>query len=258
MLKGHCIPGVVTGKPIEVGGAVGRNEATGRGILFTVKNTLSRLSIPLKGLSVAIQGMGNVGGTSAKLLAEEGAKILAVSDVSGGLFNPEGLNIPDILSYVGSNREALLKDYSAPGVKHISNEELLKLDVTVLIPAALGNQINEKNVNDIQAKIIVEAANGPTTVEADHVLQEKKVLVVPDILANAGGVIVSYFEWVQNIQSLTWDKDMVNKKLKDIITTAFTAVWDITAEKKVSMRTGAYLIAVKKLVDSNNIRGIWP
>jgi glutamate dehydrogenase (NAD(P)+) len=202
--------------------------------------------------------MGNVGGISAKLLFEEGAKIVAVSDVSGGLFNPEGLNIPDILSFISANRGVLLKDYSAPGVKHISNGELLKLDVAMLIPAALENQINEKNAKDIRAKIIVEAANGPTTVEADHILQEKKVLVVPDILANAGGVIVSYFEWVQNIQSLTWNEATANKRLEDIITNAFTAVWDITEEKKVSMRTGAYLIAVKKLVDSNNIRGIWP
>lgn len=258
MLKGHCVPGVVTGKPIDLGGALGRSEATGRGVMFTVKNILERLGIPMQGTDVVIQGMGNVGSVSAKLLHAEGMKVVAVSDVSGGIYNPAGLNIPAILSYLSENRKNLLSGYEEPGMTRISNDELLTMKTTVLVPAALENQINGDNAEQIQAKLIVEAANGPTTAEADEILERRGITVVPDILTNAGGVVVSYFEWVQNIQSVSWTEEHVNEELKKIMDKAFHAVWEITREKQVTLRTGAYLIAVKRVVDAKKARGIWP
>lgn len=205
MLKGHCIHGVVTGKPLELGGALGRNDATGRGVMFTTHNILGKLDISAEGTTVAVQGAGNVGSVTAKLLYQSGMKVVAISDVSGGIYNPEGLDIPAILAYLAADRRNLLKDFNEEGTIHISNEELLELDVTVLIPAALENQINADNADKIKAKLIVEAANGPVASEADPVLAEKGILIVPDILANAGGVVVSYFEWVQNIQSVMFN-----------------------------------------------------
>lgn len=258
MLKGHCVQGVVTGKPIELGGALGRNAATGRGVMFTVKNILNKMNLPVRDTSVAIQGMGNVGGATARLLYQEGMKIVAVSDVSGGLYKEDGLNIPEIEQYLAGSRRNLLVDYQAEDVKHIGNEELLTSKVTLLIPAALENQINESNADRIQAKIIVEAANGPTVAEADKILSRKGIVLVPDILSNAGGVVVSYFEWVQNIQSISWTEATVNEKLKEIMDAAFQAVWEIGQEKQTDLRTAAYLIAVKRVVDAKKSRGIWP
>ena len=258
MLKGHCIHGVVTGKPLELGGALGRNEATGRGVMFTTLNILKKLGIPSEGTTVAVQGAGNVGSVSAKLLHEAGLKVVAISDVSGGIYNPDGLDIPAILSYLAADRRNLLKDFNENGTTHISNEELLELPVTVLVPAALENQINAGNAGKIQAKLIVEAANGPTTSDADEILAKRGIEVVPDILANAGGVVVSYFEWVQNIQSVSWTEDEVNKKLKDIMDAAFESVWDLTQEKHTTLRMGAYLIALKRVVDAKSARAIWP
>jgi glutamate dehydrogenase (NAD(P)+) len=258
MLKGHVVAGVVTGKPIEIGGALGRNEATGRGVMFTVQNIFKKLGIETKGTSVVIQGMGNVGSAAAKFLYEKGMKVIAVSDVSGGVYQKDGLDIAKITAFLEKDRKNLLSNYHEPEVTHISNQELLSLKTTLLIPAALENQINESNANDIQAKIIVEAANGPTTVEADAILNQKGVVIVPDILANAGGVVVSYFEWVQNIQSLSWTEMHVNGQLKEIMDRAFEAVWKIAQDKQVTLRTGAYLIAVKRVVDAKTARGIWP
>lgn len=258
MLKGHCVPGVVTGKPIDLGGALGRNEATGRGVMLTTKNILAKMGIPMEGTDVVIQGMGNVGSISAKLLYKEGMKVIAVSDVSGGIYNPEGLNIPAILEYLSQSRKNLLSGYEEPGMTRIDNAQLLTLKTTVLVPAALENQINGDNAEQIQAKLIVEAANGPTTSEADAILERRGITVVPDILTNAGGVVVSYFEWVQNIQSVSWTEEHVNEELKKIMDKAFNAVWDITQEKQVTLRTGAYLIAVKRVVDAKKARGIWP
>ena len=258
MLKGHCIHGVVTGKPLELGGALGRNEATGRGVMFTTLNILKKLGIPSEGTTVAVQGAGNVGSVSAKLLHEAGLKVVAISDVSGGIYNPDGLDIPAILSYLAADRRNLLKDFNEDGTTHISNKELLELPVTVLVPAALENQINAGNAKKIQAKLIVEAANGPTTSDADEILAKRGIEVVPDILANAGGVVVSYFEWVQNIQSVSWTEDEVNKKLKDIMDAAFESVWDLTQEKHTTLRMGAYLIALKRVVDAKSARAIWP
>lgn len=258
MLKGHCVHGVVTGKPIELGGALGRNEATGRGVMFTTKNILHKLKMEVEGTDVAIQGMGNVGSIAAKLLYEEGMKVVAVSDVSGGIYKKEGLNIPQILKYLGEERRNLLKDYEEEGIIRISNQELLELDVTVLVPAALENQINGSNADKIRAKIIIEAANGPIAAEADPILSEKNIIVVPDILSNAGGVVVSYFEWVQNIQSVSWTEEEVNGKLKQIMDSSFEAVYNIAKEKEVSLRTGAYLIAVDRVVKAKKARAIWP
>ncbi|MEJ8733813.1 MULTISPECIES: Glu/Leu/Phe/Val family dehydrogenase [Mediterraneibacter] len=258
MLKGHCVHGVVTGKPIELGGALGRNEATGRGVMFTTKNILHKLNVPVEGTSVAVQGMGNVGSITAKLLDKEGMKVVAVSDVSGGIYNKDGLNIPAIIDYLSKDRKNLLSGYEEPGMTRISNEELLELDVKVLVPAALENQINASNADRIRAEIIVEAANGPIASDADDTLNKKGITVVPDILANAGGVVVSYFEWVQNIQSVSWTEAEVNEKLKNIMDPAFEAVWDIAQNKNTTLRTGAYLIAVKRVVEAKKARAIWP
>ena len=258
MLKGHCIHGVVTGKPLELGGALGRNDATGRGVMFTTHNILGKLDISAEGTTVAVQGAGNFGSVTAKLLYQSGMKVVAISDVSGGIYNPEGLDIPAILAYLAADRRNLLKDFNEEGTIHISNEELLELDVTVLIPAALENQINADNADKIKAKLIVEAANGPVASEADPVLAEKGILIVPDILANAGGVVVSYFEWVQNIQSVSWTEDEVNKKLREIMDAAFASVWDLAQEKHTTLRMGAYLIALKRVVDAKSARAIWP
>ena len=258
MLKGHCVHGVVTGKPIELGGALGRNEATGRGVMFTTRNIMKKMGMEMKGTDVAVQGMGNVGSITAKLLHQEGMKVVAVSDVSGGVYKKDGLDIPAILAYLGKDRKNLLSGYEEEGMTRITNEELLELPVTVLVPAALENQINGSNADKIQAKLIVEAANGPTAAEADPILNDKGVVIVPDILSNAGGVVVSYFEWVQNIQSVSWTEEEVNAKLERIMNNSFDAVYNIAQEKKVPLRTGAYLIAVDRVVKAKKARAIWP
>lgn len=258
MLKGHCVHGVVTGKPIELGGALGRNEATGRGVMFTTRNIMKKMGMEMKGTDVAVQGMGNVGSITAKLLHQEGMKVVAVSDVSGGVYKKDGLDIPAILAYLGKDRKNLLSVYEEEGMTRITNEELLELPVTVLVPAALENQINGTNADKIQAKLIVEAANGPTAAEADPILNDKGVVIVPDILSNAGGVVVSYFEWVQNIQSVSWTEEEVNAKLERIMNNSFEAVYNIAQEKKVPLRTGAYLIAVDRVVKAKKARAIWP
>lgn len=245
-----------TGKPIGLGGILGRSEATGRGVMFTVRNLLGKMGVPMAGTTVAVQGMGNVGSVTAKLLHQEGMKVVGASDVSGAIVNPDGLNIPEILRFLDGGKR-LLGNYNANGVTHISNSDLLEMKVDVLIPAALENQINDKNANCIQAKYVVEAANGPTTLEADEILKKRGVVLVPDILANAGGVVVSYFEWVQNIQELCWTEDRVNEELKNIMDTAFEAVWNIAQEKGETLRIGAYLIAVKRVVDARLGRGVF-
>ena len=257
MLKGYAIPGVVTGKPIDIGGSLGRPEATGRGVTITTREILKKLNMPVEKTRVVVQGMGNVGSVSAKMLDELGAVVIGVSDVSGGIYKESGLDIPDIIRYL-SKRGNLLKDYEQSGVSHISNQELLALPTDVLIPAAMENQINEDNAANIKAKLIVEGANGPTTVEADKILGEKGIVVVPDILANAGGVVVSYFEWVQNIQSLMWDEDEISKAQAKILCKAIDAVYENHRDKNISLRTSAYMIALKKLVTAKKTRGIFP
>lgn len=255
-LKGENTLGIVTGKPIELGGSLGRGEATGRGVMLSTLNVLKAKNIEVSGASACVQGMGNVGSISAKLLHKAGIKILAVSDVSGGIYNPNGLDIPAILNFLQAKRGNLLKDYNAEGLQRISNQELFEIECTVMVPAALENQINKDNADKIKAKIIVEGANGPTTVEADEILNQKGITIVPDILANSGGVVVSYFEWVQNLQNFYWTEEDVNNKLKQIADRAFDAVWAMSVDKKVSLRTAAYMIAIKRVVDALKLRGI--
>ena len=257
MFKGFTVHGVVTGKPVGVGGSLGRKEATGRGVTMMVREMLHRMGQPVIGARIAIQGVGNVGGTAASLLYGDSCKIVAVSDVSGGAYNENGLDVKAVLDFLAKSGN-LLKDYNKGNIKHITNEELLKCNCDVLIPAALENQINEEIARDVRAKIIVEGANGPTTVEADKILEAKGVRIIPDILANAGGVIVSYFEWVQNIQSLTWDEEEINRTLEKIIIRAFNEVWDKANEKETTMRMGAYMVALERIVDAKKIRGIFP
>ena len=257
VLKGYSVPGVTTGKPYDIGGSLGRPEATGRGIMITTRELLKKLNVPIEKKRVVVQGMGNVGSISAKLLGEMGAIITAVSDVSGGICQEGGLDIPHIIDYL-KTKGNLLKDYKKDGIKHISNQELLLLDCDILIPAALENQINKDNADKIKAKFIIEAANGPTTLEADKILYDKNVLILPDILANAGGVTVSYFEWVQNLQMLRWDEAEINEKLNGIMCKAFESVYEIHKEKHTDLRTSAYMLALKKLAAVRKIRGIFP
>ena len=254
MFKGHSVPGVVTGKPVEIGGSIGRAEATGRGVTIIAEKCLEDSGMEPQEQTYAIQGMGNVGGTAAKILYEEGKKVIAVSDWSGGVMKREGLDIPDILAFL-SDRSKALKDYEKEGTEHISNEELLTCKCDVLIPAALENQITEKNAAQIQARVIVEAANGPTTIEADQILAERKITVIPDILANAGGVVVSYFEWVQNIQSMASELDEVNQMLKKVMLKAYHDVSNMSKEKSSTMRMGAYMVAINRITTAGRQRG---
>lgn len=257
MFKGYTVPGVVTGKPLEIGGSLGRKEATGRGVMFMTHEILHRLGMPVLGTKVIVQGSGNVGGVAAKLLQDSGCKIVGISDVSGGLFNKNGLDVKSVLDFINGG-EKLLIDYNEHGVQHITNQELLIADCDVLIPAAMENQITVETAKNVRAKIIVEGANGPTAAQADAILDAKGIKVVPDILANAGGVIVSYFEWVQNIQSLMWDEEEVNKTLEKIMIRAFNEVWDKSKDKNTSLRMGAYMVAIDRIVKAKKIRGVFP
>ncbi len=258
MFKGYTVHGVVTGKPVEIGGSLGRKEATGRGVMFMTREILHRMGLPMIGTRVSVQGMGNVGGTTAKLLFDEGCKIVAVSDVSGGLICDRGLLIDEILAFLSQNSGRTISDYEAPGVYHVSNTKVLTADADVLIPAALENQITEEIAPDIKARFIIEGANGPTTVEADKILTKNNRIVIPDILANAGGVIVSYFEWIQNIQSLTWDEEEINRTLEKLMIRAFNEVWDISKSKETTMRMGAYMVALDRIVKAKKLRGVFP
>lgn len=258
MLSGYTIPGVVTGKPLELGGSAGRKEATGRGVTLSTVQIMKKLGLPMEGARVAIQGMGNVGGVAAKLLYDLGCKVVAVSDVSGGIFNNDGLNIPSIFEYLTKEPGITLEKYTENGLKRIDNHELLTCDCDILVPAALENQITEDVAKQLKAKILVEGANGPTSAAGDKVLQEKGIHVVPDILANAGGVVVSYFEWVQNIQSITWDEDAINKYLTKTMDTAFEEVWETAKNNETTMRMAAYMVAIGRIVTARNLRGVFP
>jgi glutamate dehydrogenase (NAD(P)+) len=256
MQKGRAVPGVVTGKPIEIGGSVGRNSATGMGLYFVIDAMCEKLDMKLENQSVVVQGFGNVGGWIAKLLYDRGCKILAVSDISGGIYNANGLEINKLLKWTQQGN--FLKDLKDSKNKFITNTELLATKCDILVPAALENQITKENVNDIKTKIILEGANGPTTPEADKILFERGIHVIPDILANAGGVCVSYFEYVQDIQSYFWDLDRINEELKRIIIEAFEDVYEIYKERNVPLRTAAYIIAVSRIAVAYDLRGIFP
>jgi len=259
MLAGYTVPGVVTGKPFQLGGSKGRGYATGRGVAFVTSEMLQRLNMPLKGATVAIQGFGNVGSNTARFLHQEGCKIVGVTDISGGLLNEGGLDIPALLKHVEDEKKISgFKDGEFITDYRRANERLLKSNVDILIPAALENQITEENALDVRAKVIVEGANGPITGTADKILSKKGTTVVPDIIANSGGVIVSYFEWVQDVQAYLWTEDQVNQRLKELITSAFTGVWDAAQEHKTDMRQAAYMEAVGKVVEVTRLRGIFP
>jgi glutamate dehydrogenase (NAD(P)+) len=256
-IKGHTVLDIVTGKPVNIGGSLGRKEATGRGVAVSIAQLMEAERRPLDGTSVAIQGFGKVAIPAAELLAEWGCRILAVSDVSGGAYNPAGLDIPGLVGRLTARPGTLLADCVAPS-ERISNADLLELDVDILVPAAMENQITAGNAEAIEARYIVEGANGPTTPAADAILEEKGAIVVPDILANAGGVVVSYFEWVQGLQSYFWEAEEVNKRLDALMVRGFKEVWSSARENDVSLRSAAYLIAVDRVAGAIVQRGLFP
>jgi len=254
MHRGYSTPAVVTGKPVEIGGSLGRTEATGRGVMFTAREALKYRNIPLDGATVAVQGYGNVGSISAYLMQDKGAKIIAVSDSQGGIYNPKGLDARDVIRF--KKETGTVVGY--PGTDRLTNEELLELECDVLIPSALEKVITAKNAAKIKAKIIAEGANGPTTPEADEILYDRGVFVVPDVLANAGGVTVSYFEWVQGLQFFFWQEREINVQLREIMVRSFNDVVRISEEKKVDMRVAAYILAIDRVAQATMIRGIYP
>ena len=253
MHKRHTVTAVVTGKPVEMGGSLGRREATGRGCMFVTREALAKIGLPMQQARVAVQGFGNVGSLAADFLAKEGATIVAVSDKSGGLVNPKGLDLPDLLAWAREHRH--LAGY--PRAEKISNEELLTMDCDVLLPAALENVITSKNARKIKAKVICEGANGPTTAGADKILEEKGVFVIPDILANAGGVTTSYFEWVQDRHGYFWSEEEVNKRLEAKMCEAFDDVLKTSVKYKTDMRTAAYIVAINRVARVTKIRGMY-
>lgn len=250
-IRGYYCPGVITGKPLSVGGSEGRNEATARGCMFTIQEAVKNNGGKLKGASVAIQGYGNAGAISAELLHNLGCRIIAVNDSKGGAYNPKGMDPIKILEH--KKNTGSVKGFH--GSKDISGKELLELDCDILIPAALEDQITKDNVGKIKAKIVAEAANGPTTPEADEILHKNKILVIPDILANAGGVTVSYFEWVQNLYGHYWSEDTVNAMLEKKMVKSFNDVLQIANKHNVPMRTAAYMLAVGRVAEAIKTRG---
>jgi len=249
----HTVTAVVTGKPVEMGGSLGRREATGRGCMIVTKEALRHLGMKVAGTTVAVQGFGNVGSVAAQLLAREGCKICAISDRTGAYFNQNGIDVDAAAEYVRQNRT--LEGFTDGD--EISNEELLTADVDVLLPAALENVITSKNAAKIQAKIVCEGANGPTTAGADSILDEKEIFVIPDILANAGGVTVSYFEWVQDRGGYFWSEDTVNERLTDIMRRSFAEVLRLSTQHRVNMRTAAYMTSISRVAAVHKLRGIY-
>jgi len=249
----HTVTAVVTGKPVEMGGSLGRREPTGRGCTIVTKEALKHLGMPVAGTTVAVQGFGNVGSVAASLLQREGCKIVAVSDRSGGVHNANGIDVPTAIAHV--QRHKTLEGFR--GGDAITNDELLTLPVDVLVPAALENVITSKNAAKVQARIICEGANGPTTAGADSILDEKGIFVVPDILANAGGVTVSYFEWVQDRGGYFWTEDTVNSRLEEIMTRSFGDVLALSRQHKVNMRTAAYMLSISRVATVHKLRGIY-
>jgi glutamate dehydrogenase (NAD(P)+) len=253
MHKRHTVTAVVTGKPVQMGGSLGRREATGRGCMIVTREALQQLKLPLQGTRVVVQGFGNVGSISAQHLAAQGMRVLAVSDKDGGIYNPRGLDIEAVQRHVKQHK--VLRSY--PEAEHIANEELLTLDTDVLVPAALENVITEHNAAKIRARVICEGANGPTTADADPILQDAGILVIPDILANAGGVTVSYFEWVQDRGGYFWDEETVNSRLERILVSSYREVAAMAARAKVSMRIAAYMVAIDRVAEVHRLRGMY-
>jgi glutamate dehydrogenase (NAD(P)+) len=253
MQKRHTVTAVVTGKPIEMGGSLGRREATGRGCMLVTREALKRLRMPVAGTRVAIQGFGNVGSIAAQLMEQLGLKVVAVSDKSGGIYDPNGLRIKEVLQHVRQKR--FLADYQE--AEHIANDQLLTVDCEVLVPAAMENVITSKNARDIKARIICEGANGPTTANADRILEENGVFVIPDILANAGGVTVSYFEWVQDRGGYFWDEETVNQRLERIMVQSFDEVASMAGRHGLNLRIGAYMLAIERVAAVHRLRGMY-
>ena len=249
----HTVTAVVTGKPVEMGGSLGRREATGRGCMLVTKEALRHLGMPVAGTTVAVQGFGNVGSVAANLLQREGCKIVGISDRSGGVYNANGIDVPTAIAHV--QRHKTLEGFA--GGDAIGNDQLLTLPVDVLVPAALENVITSKNAAKVQARIICEGANGPTTAGADSILDEKGIFVIPDILANAGGVTVSYFEWVQDRGGYFWTEDTVNSRLEEIMTRSFGDVLALSRQHKVNMRTAAYMLSISRVATVHKLRGIY-
>jgi len=254
MHAGHTVPGVVTGKPISLGGSEGRNEATARGTVFCVIEAARHLGMELPKCTVAIQGFGNAGSIAAQLITDEGATVVAVSDSTGGIHKADGLDIKRVIGW--KKEHGTVQGF--PGAADITNAEILEIDCNILIPAALENQITERNAGNIKARLIAEAANGPTTPEADQILFKNSKFMIPDILCNAGGVTVSYFEWVQDLNRDHWSERVVNEKLKEIMVRAFSETLAIARREQCDMRTAAYLLAVQRVADATAMRGLYP
>jgi glutamate dehydrogenase (NAD(P)+) len=254
MHVGYTVPGVVTGKPISLGGSEGRNEATARGAVFCIAEAAHHLGIDLKIARIAIQGFGNAGSIAATLISQRGSKVVAVSDSSGGIHAPDGLDIPRVIAWKAEHGTVA----GFPGSRDISNQQLLEVDCDILIPAALENQITAANAGRIKAKVVAEAANGPTTPEADEILAASGIFMIPDILCNAGGVTVSYFEWVQDLNRDHWSEDVVNEKLREIMVRSFDEVLAMSQKEQVNMRMAAYLLAVDRVASATALRGLYP
>jgi glutamate dehydrogenase (NAD(P)+) len=254
MHEGHTLLPVVTGKPVALGGSLGRADATGRGVSFVTAQAAKHLGMSLDGMATVVQGFGNVGSMSALFTHDLGCKIIAVSDVYGGIYNPKGIDPRRLIEHVKKTKSVV----NYPDTEPITNTELLEMPCDLLIPAALENQLTAETAPRVRAKLVVEGANGPTTPEADRILKEKGVFLVPDVLANAGGVTVSYFEWVQDLQSFFWTEEEINARLKRIMDESFEAVWAITQERHVDMRTAAYFLAISRVAEAERVRGIYP
>lgn len=254
VFKGYTCPSVVTGKPLAIGGSLGRLKATSQGVVYVLQEAAKLLNLDLAKSKAVVQGYGNVGYYAAELLEQMGVRVIAVSDVKGGIFNEKGLNTAKVYEHCQKTRSVV--DY--PESDKITNTELLELSCDILVPAAMEGQINRLNADKIKAKVIVEGANGPTSPFADDILYDKGIFVVPDILANAGGVTVSYFEWVQNVQKLFWTEDVINTQLHQIMTRSFHEVHAICIKEKVNMRTAAYMLAISRVAEAKRLRGIFP
>ena len=252
---GYAVQGVVTGKPLAIGGSLGREEATGRGVVYVTLEALRHLNLDIRNTTVAIQGFGNVGSHTASIMQEAGARVIAVSDETGGVYNPKGLDVPLLLRRYRERREPLGESRLG---EPITNEDLLRLDCTVLVPAALSEQITAENAAKLRCRILSEGANGPTTLEADRILTENGIFIIPDILANSGGVIVSYFEWVQDVQRFFWKAKDIQERLQDIITSAFHRTLRFSTEKRTTMRMAALMSGIDKVAQAHLQRGLYP
>jgi glutamate dehydrogenase (NAD(P)+) len=254
MTQGKSVPGVVTGKPLIVGGSAGRREATGRGIVYAIYQAARHLGYEIRGRKVVVQGFGNVGAVAARLLWREGCVIVAVSDVKGGIYNPAGLDIRQLEAHIAENGSVV----GFPGSELVTNETLLTLPCDIIVPAAVGGQIHAGNADKVKASLIAEGANGPTTPEADVVLRDRGVTVIPDILANAGGVVVSYFEWVQGLQYYFWRESEITTRLQEVMTRAFNRVWALANKEGTDLRTAALMEGIRRVAEGYRVRGLYP